>query len=572
MFRTPQSYFPILNSLKGYSKRIFLSDLSAGAMVGIMLIPQGMAYAFLAGMPPVYGLYGGLIPLVLYALLGTSRQMSIGPVAISALLVLAGVSELAEPFSPLYIKYVILAGLIIGIVQVTLGMMKAGRLAEFISHPVISGFTSAAAIIIAVNQLKDVLGIKIPNFDYSYQTLLYVGQNLERINWIPLAMTASAIIIMIFSKILKKSFPGALVVTILSILITWMFNLHEQGLEIVGTIPQGLPSFYIPTLNYEVFEKLMPVVFTVTVIGIVESFSIAKVLEGKHHNYHINPNQELIALGVSKIGGAFFQSLPTSGSFTRSAVNNDSGAQTTISSIIAASLILLTLLFLTPLFYFLPKAILAAIILMAVRNLFDYEEAIRLWKIHRIDLSLMLTTFFATLLFGIEEGVFTGILLSILNVLYRSSKPNIVILGNIPGTTYYRNIERFEEAEQIEGKLIIRFENQIYFGNASYFKESIRKLIKDHPEEITEFLLDAKSVHYIDSSGLLALRSINKYLERRGIHFTICGAVGVVRDQLEKSGFLNEIGDDRHFIYLHHAVEDSEINNLQTNTQEDDPA
>ncbi len=558
MFRPLKSYFPLIESLRDYNKRSFYADLSAGMIVGIMLIPQGMAYAFLAGLPPVYGLYGGLIPLILYSIFGSSRQMSIGPVAISSLLVLAGVSELATPFTPEYIQLVILTGLGIGIAQLTLGLFRTGKIVNFISHPVISGFTSAAAIIIAINQLKDVLGITIPKFDYSYETLLFALQNLDQCQWISIVMTFASIGIMVGIKKIKRSLPAAIIVTVIGILISWIFNLSEQGLQIVGSIPQGLPSFVQLSLNYEIFEKLMPVVLTVTIIGVVESISIAKVLEGKHHNYTINPNQELIALGISKIGGAFFQSLPTSGSFTRSAVNNEAGARTTISSLVAALLIVLTLLFLTPLFFHLPKAILAAIILLAIRNLFDYKEAISLWKTHRTDFSLMMITFFATLTFGIEEGVFAGIFLSILNVLYRSSKPNIVILGNIPGTTYYRNINRFEEAKQIEGKLIIRFENQIYFGNATYFKESIRKLVKEHPDEIKEFLLDAKSIHYIDSSGLKALNEINTYLENRGTHFTICGAVGVVRDQLENSGFLEMIGEDRHFIYLHHAIEAQE--------------
>ena len=561
MLRPIKSYFPLLESLQGYTKKSFYSDLSAGLIVGIMLVPQGMAYAFLAGMPPVYGLYGGLVPLLIYAIMGSSRQLSIGPVAISALLVLSGVSSLAAPFSAEYVQLVIFAGFLIGLAQLILGLFRTGKIANFISHPVIAGFTSAAAIIIAINQLKDVLGIQIPRFKYSYETLIYAVQNLDLFNIYAVVISFAAIIIMVALKAWKRSIPSALIVTILGILSAWLFNLSDKGLEIIGEIPKGLPSFKFMPFNYEDFESLIPVVFTVTVIGIVESISIAKVLESRHRNYHINPNQELIALGLSKIGGSFFHALPSSGSFTRSAVNDEAGAQTGIASLIAALLIALTLLFLTPLFFFLPKAILAAIILVAIRKLFDYREAIQLWKTHKTDFYLMMVTFISTLVFGIEEGVFAGILLSILNVLYRSAKPTIVVLGNIPGTTYYRNIRRFEEAVQIEGKIIMRFENQIYFGNASYFKESIRKLIKEHPDEIKEFLLDAKSIHFIDSSGLKALVEINDYLETRGTHFTICGAVGVVRDQLEKSGFLDIIGEDRHFIYLHHAIEPAELNN-----------
>lgn len=549
------SYFPIINTLKSYKKSIFLEDLSAGMIVGIMLIPQGMAYAFLAGLPPVYGLYGGLIPLVLYAIFGTSRQMSIGPVAISSLLILAGVSQLAPPFSVEYVHLVILAGLMIGVLQMILGLFRGGNLVNFISHPVITGFTAAAAIIIAISQLKDILGIAIPRFDYSFQTLLYAIENIPETNWLALAMSIGGMAIMIGLKYWKKSLPYALIIVILSIGVTALLRLNQSGLEIVGDIPKGLPPFHVPQLSLSKITQLFPIVLTVTVICIVESISIAKLLENKHQDYIIRPNQELIALGVSKIGGAFFWSLPTSGSFTRSAVNDEAGAKTTMSGIFAALLIMLTLLFLTPLFYFLPKATLAAIILLAVRKLFDYQEAIHLWKTHRPDFYLMLVTFTTTLVFGIQEGVFAGIFLSLLVVLYRSSRPNIVVLGNIPGTTYYRNIKRFDQAEQIEGKLIVRFENQLYYGNASYFKSEIQNLVQKYPGPLEELLIDAKSIHYIDSSGLKALTEIHSFLYRRKIRLGICAAVGVVRDQLKTSGFMSLLGEDRHFIYLHHAIE-----------------
>ena len=357
----------------------------AGLTVGIMLVPQGMAYAYLAGMPPIYGLYAGLVPLFLYALLGTSRQLSVGPVAISALLVLSGVSVLAEPGTAQYIELVVAAGLFIGILQVILGFMRLGFLVNFLSHPVIAGFTSAAAVIIAVNQLEDALGFEIPSLESTFETFIYTIQHLDQTNWISLAICVGAMVLISTLKRINKSIPGALIAVIIGIVLTYGFGLDQMGVDIIRSVPEGLPSFRMPQLSWEILETLLPTIFTVAMIGIVESISIARVLETKHQDHTIQPNQEFFALGLAKIGGAFFQALPTSGSFSRSAVNSNNGAKTGVASLITCALIVLTLSFLTPLFYYLPKAILAAIILLAVRGLFDYKEAIHLWHTHKQD-------------------------------------------------------------------------------------------------------------------------------------------------------------------------------------------
>ena len=554
-----KEYIPLLENLSDYSKTTFREDATAGLTVSILLIPQGMAYAFLAGMPPIYGLYGGLIPLFLYGLLGSSRQLSIGPVAISALLVLAGISELAEPGSDHYIQLVITTGLLIGIVQIILGLLRMGFLVNFLSHPVVAGFTSAAAVIIALSQLKDLLGFPIPRFQYSYETVLYAVEYIDQSNWITILLCFSSIAFILALRRINKKLPGALIVVLLGTIISWLLNLENRGVSIIRDIPKGLPGFMVPELSFETIISLMPTVFTVTIIGIVESIGIAKVLESRHQDHEVRPNQELLALGFSKLGGAFFQSLPTSGSFTRSAINSAAGAKSGMASIVAAVFVMLTLIFLTPLFYFLPKAILAAIILLAVRSLFDYREAIYLWQTHRRDFVMMLVTFVFTLALGIEEGVLVGVILSVLAVLYRSSRPHVAILGKLPGTTYYRNIDRFEEAEQLEDVIIMRFDNQLYFGNAAYFKDVIRALVKDNEPKIKYFFLDAKSMYDIDSSGLRALHEVYRYLSQRGVQLYISGAIGPVRDMLHKSGLLDEIGKDHHFMYLNDAIEDYKV-------------
>ncbi len=545
--------FPIVKSLKKYSKATFAHDLIAGLTVGVMLVPQGMAYALLAGMPPIYGLYAGLIPLMLYAILGSSRHLAIGPVAVSSLLVFGGISQLAEPQSAEFIGLVITAGLLIGLIEITLSFLQLGFLVNFLSHPVIAGFTSAAAVIIGISQLKDLLGFAIPNFPHPMEKLAYACSHLEQINWISFSLCMGTIGLIYGLRYFKRKLPGGLIVVVVGTFLSWYYDLENLGLAIVGTIPEGLPVFQIPSLELSTIEKLIPTVLTVTIIGLVESLSIAKVIGTKHQNYIVRPNQELLALGIAKIGGAFFQSMPTSGSFTRSAINNDAGAKTTVASIITALLVGLTLIFLTPLFYYLPMAVLAGIILLAVKSLFDLEEAIHLWHVHRLDFLMMLTTFAITLAINIPTGILTGVLLSAGASLYRSSKPHIALLGNIPNTTHYRNLERFPNAQELEHKLIFRFDDQLYFANASFFKDTVRRLLKEAGRPIQYFYLDATNIHDIDSSGLHALKESYNYLRKRNIQLCICGATGPVRDVLFKSGLMEEIGKENNFVYIHTA-------------------
>jgi len=545
--------FPLLQDLKGYNKAHLQQDLVAGLTVGIMLVPQGMAYAFLAGMPPIYGLYGGLIPLLLYGLLGTSRQLSIGPVAISALLVLAGVSQIAEPSTPEYIGYVIATGLFVGLFQILLGCVRGGFLTNFLSHPVIAGFTSGAALIIAISQLKDLLGFEIPRFKHSYETLYYAIQHIDQANLLSVAMCIGAILLMLLLKRINRALPSALITVIIGIFLTWQFDLTAYGLDILKDVPQGMPAFVLPDFGLETLETLLPVILTVGLVGYVESISIAKMLESKHTYYTISPNHELFALGISKVVGAFFQALPTSGSFTRSAINHESGARTGIASIVTAALIALTLAFLTPLFYYLPKAILAAIILLAVRNLFEWKEAIHLWKHFWRDFLVMSITFLGTFFVGIKEGIAIGVALSLIIILYRNAKPNISVLGRIPQTTHYRNLSHYPKAVSIPNTLIVRFESQLYFANSSAFKENLKSLIRSTPN-LQTFILDAHVISEIDSAGIHALTDIHQYLQYKGIRLKICGAVESLEEVFEQLNLMKQIGEGNFFRTVHEAV------------------
>ena len=549
-----KSLFPILESIKTHSAKDWRADLLAGIVVAVMLVPQGMAYAMLAGMPPIYGLYGGLIPLMIYGVMGTSRQMSVGPVAISALLVLAGVSQIAEPFTPEFISLVIFTGLLVGIAQVLLGVFRMGFLVNFISHPVIIGFTSAAAIIISISQFRDILGFPIPKFPHSFQIIKYAFEHFAETNWVSVGMCFGSIFVMLLLRKISRAIPEALIVIIIGTVLVYFFGENRLGVNIVKSVPEGLPLFQLPEMSWEKAKILIPTVFTVTIICIVESIAIAKVIQAKHGDYKIRPNQELLALGFSKIGGAFFQSIPTSGSFSRSAVNNNSGAKSGLASLFTALLIGLTLMFLTPLFYFLPKAVLAAIILISVLGLFEFQEAKHLWHSHRGDFFMMLATFIITLVFGIEEGVFAGVLLSVLLILFKTTKPHMVVVGKLPNSISYRNVERFDTVEKIPGILIVRFDEQLYFANAAYFQDMIQEFLENSEETVHLFLLDASNINNIDSTGIHAVEEVNKMLFRENITFYISGIIGPVRDRFAKAGLTERLGEKSQFINIHRAV------------------
>jgi len=548
------SFFPILENLKTHSVSDWRKDLIAGITVAVMLVPQGMAYAMLAGMPPIYGLYGGLIPLILYAVLGTSRQMSIGPVAVSALLVLAGVSQVAEPLTEEYVTLVILTGLLIGLVQMTLGLFRMGFLVNFISHPVIIGFTSAAAIIIAISQLKDLLGFSIPRFSHSYETAKYAFQHLAETNWISVVLCLSSIFVMVLLRKISRAIPGALLVVVAGTLLVYFFGEERLGVDLVGKVPEGLPAFQFAQISWENIQRLIPTVLTVTLIGIVESIGIAKVIQAKHGDYEIRPNQELLALGISKIGGSFFQAIPSSGSFTRSAVNNEAGAKSGFASIFTALVVGLTLLFLTPLFYFLPKAILAAIILLSVKSLFEWKEAKHLWHAHRKDFYMMLTTFIVTLAFGIEEGVAAGVLLSIVMILLKSTKPHVAVLGKLKGTNIYRNVERHVAAETIANTLIIRFDDQLYYANAAYFQDVVKEMVNGRNDSLNLLVLDARSINDVDSTGMHALEQMHDFLASKNIKFFISGLKGQIKDQLKIAGMTDKFGNGWQFLNVEEAL------------------
>lgn len=572
-----KEFIPILSWLPSYGRSDFKGDLAAGLTVGVVLIPQGMAYAMLAGLPPIYGLYASILPLILYAIFGTSRQLAVGPVAMVSLLVAAGVGAIAETGSDEFIQLAILLSLIVGVIQVVMGLFKLGFLVNFLSHPVVSGFTSAAALIIGFSQLKHLLGINIPRSNYVHEVVNNAFTNIGGTNIYTLGIGLVAIVVMLGIKKIKIRIPGPLVVVVFGVLAVWLTGAEKQGVEIIGAVPGGLPSFSIPSFSLAQIQSLLPIAFTIAFISFMESIAIAKAIQKKHKNYQIVPNQELFGLGIAKIGGALLQAFPTTGGFSRTAINDQAGAKTGMASVISAGLIVITLLFLTPLFYFLPKAVLAAVIMVSVFGLIDYKEAIRLWNSYRPDFWMLVVTFVGTLLLGIEEGVLIGVGLSLVMIIFQTTKPHVASLGKIPGSPHYKNIDRFDNLEDRKDILIVRFDARLYYANISYFQEEMEQRITAKGKALKLFILDADSMNGMDSSSVHALEELATFCESNEIVFYIVGVKGPVRDILHRCGFYEKHGIDKFFFRIQHAVDtfdeqpvnDYEAYALQTNEEQE---
>lgn len=545
---------PLLDWLPQYNREMLAGDLSAGITVGVLLIPQGMAYALIAGLPPVYGLYAAIVPQLIYVIFGTSRQLAVGPVAMDSLLVASGVSLMANEGTDAYIALAILLAGTVGLIQLVLGFARMGFVTNLLSKPVISGFTSAAAVIIGLSQLKYLLGIDLVKSSKVYEILWSAFQSMNNIHWLTFALGLSGILLINVTKRINKSLPGALIAVSIGISVVYFFRLDLSGVSIVKSIPEGLPSFNLMDFTLEQWLELLPLAMTIAVVGFMESYSVSKSLESKDFTYKVSANQELIALGASNFVGSLFMSYPVTGGFSRSAVNYQAGAKTPMANIFSAAIVAFTLLFLTPLFYYLPHAILAALILVAVSSLIDVSYAIKLIKNSPWEFFILMVTFLVTLNFSMVPGIVTGIVLSILTLLFKLAYPHIAELGRLRGHHEYRNVKRFKNLQTWDNMLLLRLDAPLTFINIQYFKEYIETALRDSDKSINKIILDAGSINYLDATAIQGLRDLLAYLGEQKVEFLICDIKGPVRDAMKQTGLNELLTTDHLFLDMNEAV------------------
>ena len=548
-------FFPIIKDLLTYNQATLFSDLIAGLSIAVIVIPQGLAYAMIAGLPPIYGLYAALIPQLIHGILGTSRHPAVGPVALDSLVVAIALGALSLSGIGEVIAAAVFLATMVGVLQLIMGLLQMGVLANYLSRPVISGFTSAAAIIIGLSQVEHLLGLQIESSNQIQKMIFSVLQNFNETHLITVAVGLSAMSLILITKKYLPKFPSALIVSVFGVLLIWSTRWDLHGVEIVGYIPAGLPDVGLLTVSPDLMRDMLPFALTLAVIGYVEIISITKELEEQEEKYSLKPNKELMALGTANLVGSFFQSYPVSASFSRSAVKFQAGAKTGMTAVFSALIVGLTLLFFTSLFFYLPIAVLAGIIMVAVIRLINVRYAIDLYKTRRDEFFLLLMTCLLTLFVGISEGILIGALLSLLLMVIRTSKPHYAVLAKVSGTNYYKNISRFETDTKIDDDiLIMRFDAQLFFGNRDYFRKIVFKEMEKKPN-LKGFVLVARGITYIDSSGLSTLGAMIKSFQQKGILFMVAGAIGPARDVLQQSKLTDLIQEKNMFAKTADAVD-----------------
>jgi SulP family sulfate permease len=558
-------YLPILDWGRSYDRDQLTGDMVAAVIVTIMLIPQSLAYALLAGMPPEAGIYASIAPIALYAIFGTSRALAVGPVAVVSLMTAAAVGNIAESGTAGYVTAALTLAFLSGTMLLALGLFRLGFLANFLSHPVIAGFITASGILIAASQLWHILGIEGGGHTL-VEILASLWAHLGEVNPVTvlLGVTATAFLFWVrrgLKPMLRRmgvgprlADVGAKMGPVLAIvgttLAVWAFDLGAKGVAIVGEVPQSLPPLTLPSFSPDLMSQLLVPALLISVIGFVESISVAQTLAAKKRQ-RIDPNQELIGLGSANLGAAFTGGFPVTGGFSRSVVNFDAGAETPAAGAFTAVGLALAALFLTPLIYFLPKATLAATIIVAVLSLVDFSILKRAWAFSHADFAAVSVTILLTLIFGVEAGVSAGVITSILVHLYKTSRPHIAVVGRIPGTEHFRNVLR-HEVETQPHVLSLRVDESLYFPNARYLEDQLAAYAADKPE-LTDVVLMFPAVNEIDLSALESLEAINSRLKDANIRLHLSEVKGPVMDRLQRSHFLDELTGEV-FLSQHAAV------------------
>ncbi len=543
---------PILDWAPKYRRSDLRGDLAAGLTVGAMLVPQAMAYALLAGLPPEIGLYAATIPVLVYAALGTSRQLAVGPVAIVSLLTASALAPLVEEGTAGYVAAAALLAIMVGVVHLVLGAARLGNLVNFLSHSVLVGFTAAAALIIGFSQVKHLLGISTERQDHFYQTVLDVADKASGANGPTVVLAGVALAALIGLKRWVPRVPAALAVVVASILAVQLFDLESRGVKVIGDIPDSLPAFGLPDFSGSLVGDLLATAAVITLVGFMESIAVAKVY-ARRHRYEVDANAELIGLGAANVAAGLFGGYPVTGGFSRTAVNESAGARTPLASVVTAAIVLATIALFTPLLSSLPNAALGAIIIVAVIGLVDIEEMRHIAAVKQTDLIGLGVAFWATLILGIEIGIAVAVVASMLVVFARISRPHSAVLGHVPGTTSYRNVARFPEARIQDGIRVVRIDAALSFVNAV----NIKKLLLDHAAAVTEqpraLVLDASGINDIDATGVGMVAEVLTELEDRQVTLHLTDVKGPVRDVLRRAGIWQRLGDRIH-ASTHEAV------------------
>lgn len=538
-------FLPFLQRFQ-FSSHTLKDDLIAGITVSLIAIPQSLAYAQLAGVPAYYGLYAALIPTIVGTLFGSSRQLSTGPVAMTSLLTAASVAPLAAHGSELFYAYVILLALLSGLFQIAFGALRMGVLLNFLSHPVLMGFINAAALIIGLSQLAPLLGIPAQQSTHFLLDVWNIISHIDTLHALSLGFGASAIVLLLTFKRFAPKLPGVLITVVLLTGISYALDYAKLGGKVVGIVPQGLPSFSIPPLDWHATIALLPAGFVIALISFMEAMSSSKVIAIKTRQPW-DENKELIGQGLAKIAAAFSHSMPVSGSFSRSALNLSSNAKTGLSSIISALFVMLTLLFFTPLLYHLPKPVLAAIIMMAVIGLINFQASINAWRANRDDGIASIVTFIATLAFApnIQNGILTGILLSLALLMYRMMRPRVALLGMHSDATL-RDAQR-HNLPPLHPKLgALRFDGALRFVNVSYFEDAMLKLERENPD-ISYVLITCGGMNDLDASGVEMLSNLIQRFKSNNITLTFSGIKKQVYEVMERTKLSEAIGMENIF-------------------------
>ena len=556
--------FPCLEWLGSYRRDQFGSDLIAAVIVTIMLIPQSLAYALLAGVSPQVGLYASILPLMVYAVFGTSRTLSVGPVAVASLMTAAAIQNLGIENDLEYLNAAILLALLSGIFLLLMGFLKLGFLANFLSHPVVSGFITASGIIIGLSQVKHILGIQASG-DNLIELIETLAANITGVNPVTLVMGIAVLGFLAWSRLGLKRRITALasptlklipriapvVAIILSSLAAYLLDLGSRGLALVGEIPAGLPSPVLPDFSNGTWLSLITPAIMISIIGYVESVSVGRTLAAKRRQ-KINPDQELIGMGSANIASAVSGGFPVTGGFSRSVVNFDAGAETPMASFLTAIGIALATLTLTGFLAYLPNATLAATIIVAISGLIDFSVLKSTWKYSKSDFMAVFATIVITLLAGVEMGVLSGVVISIGLHLYKTSRPHIAEVGQIPGTEHFRNVERHSVITH-PGILTLRVDESLYFPNATFLEDQILMRISER-DDVRHIILMCTAINEIDVSALEILEALNQYLKDLGIGFHLSEVKGPVMDSLNRTRFIEHL-NGQVFLSQHQAIE-----------------